>query len=283
MNEGITLLTMAAGSSVRYGTSKQLETFGKHGLTIAEYNILDAISAGFTNFVLVIRQQMADIFHRRLADLIPSDCTFSLVYQREERELCKYCNRTKPWGTGHAVLSAKSVIHGNFGLANADDLYGNNAMQVLANFLRTAGENSTVFANVSYGIAGTLSATGAVSRGVMSADGDGNLVQIAEHSVSFRGGKIYSDGGIEFVHDTPVSMNLWGFTAKVFDILGEQWTQFTKNIANPTSDEFFLSSAIDAMVRNGKCKVRVLRTNSRWCGITHPEDRSKLEKYFQQM
>ncbi|MDR2721107.1 MAG: hypothetical protein LBB15_02350 [Puniceicoccales bacterium] len=281
MNNCITLVTMAAGSSTRYGAFKQLETFGKHGLTITEYNILDAISAGFTNFVLVIRDQMADVFHRRLTNLIPDDCTFSLIYQREEKELCEYCNRTKPWGTGHAVLSAKSAIDSNFGLANADDLYGNNAMKVLANFLRTVDENSTVFANVGYGMADTISANGTVSRGVMSADGDGNLVQIAEHSVSLCDDKIYSDSGIELDGNTLVSVNLWGFTTKIFNILGEQWAQFAKNLTNPTSDEFFLPSAIDAMVRNEKCRVKVLRTSSKWHGITHLEDRFELDKYFQ--
>jgi UTP-glucose-1-phosphate uridylyltransferase len=278
MNTGTTLVTMAAGSSSRYGAPKQLETFGKHGLTIAEYNALDAISAGFTNFVFIIDEQMADVFHRRLANLLPSGCTFSLVYQRREKELCKYCNRTKPWGTGHAVLSAKQAVHGNFGLVNADDLYGSNAMKVLANFLEAADASSATFVNVGYGVADTLSSTGTVPRGVMSVDGDGNLIKITERSVSCGDGA--SSSGID--RSALVSMNLWGFTMKIFAALGKQWAKFTESITNPTLDEFFLPSAIDAMVQNGECRVKVLRTSSRWHGITYPEDRCKLEKYFQE-
>jgi UTP-glucose-1-phosphate uridylyltransferase len=276
MNAGITLVTMAAGSSARYGAPKQLETFGKHNLTIAEYNTLDAISAGFTNFVFIVGEKMADVFHRRLTNLLSGNYTFSLVYQRREKELCKYCNRTKPWGTGHAVLSAKSAVRGNFGLGNADDLYGSDAMKVLANFLVAADESSTTFANVGYGVAETLSAAGTVSRGVMSVGGDGNLIQITERSVSRGDGTDFAGD-----RDALVSMNLWGFTAEIFAALGRQWAQFTKNITNPTLDEFFLPSAIDAMVRNGECRVKVLRTSSRWHGLTYPGDRRELEKYFQ--
>lgn len=157
MSNNLTLVTMAAGSATRYGAPKQLETFGKHNLTIAEYDVLDAISAGFPNFVFIVQEQMADTFHRRLTNLLSADCTFSLTYQRKEKESCRFCNRTKPWGTGHAVLSAKSAVHGNFGLVNADDLEGNNAINVLANFIKTVDENSPIFANIGYVIGDTPS------------------------------------------------------------------------------------------------------------------------------
>ncbi|MDR3274257.1 MAG: hypothetical protein LBS87_02935 [Puniceicoccales bacterium] len=280
MDNSLTLVIMAAGSGTRYEAPKQLETFGKHNLTIAEYNVLDAISAGFTNFIFVVQEQMADIFHRRLANLFPSYCKFSLTYQRREKELCKYCSRTKPWGTGHAVLSAKSAIHGNFGLVNADDLYGNNAISVLADFLKAANKNSPVFANVGYEMGDTLSENGTVSRGVMSTDGNGNLIEIVENKNIAYGGKICTEDGMKFNPDTLVSMNLWGFTVKIFPILEKQWAEFAKNISNPTSDEFYLSSAVDAAAQNGECEVKVLKTSSKWRGITYPKDKIAMEKFF---
>jgi NDP-sugar pyrophosphorylase family protein len=276
---------MAAGTSSRYGAPKQLETFGKRNLTIAEHNVLDAISVGFTNFVFVVREQMADTFHRRLTNLLPDNCTFSLVYQRGEKELYKYCNRTKPWGTGHALLSAKVAVQGNqgnFGLTNADDLYGKDAIDKLANFLKMADANSPIFANVGYRIGDTLSGNGTVSRSVMSISGDGNLVNITEHKNISRNGEIRSEDGTKFDHDALVSMNLWGFTTKIFTILDEQWTEFTQNISDPSVDEFYLPFAVDKAMRDKKCEVKVLKTISNWRGITYAQDRIGLEDFLQE-
>jgi UTP-glucose-1-phosphate uridylyltransferase len=273
---------MAAGSSFRYGTLKQLETFGKRNLTIAEYNVLDAVSVGFTNFIFIVREQVANTFHRRLTNLLPDNCTFSLIYQRSEKELCKYCNRTKPWGTGHALLSAKAAVQGNFGLTNADDFYGKDAIGKLANFLKTADTNSSIFANVGYKIGGTLSENGTVSRSVMSIGGDGNLVNIIEYKNISRNGEIHSEDGTKFDHDTLVSMNLWGFTTKIFAILDEQWAEFIKNISDPSVDEFYLPFAVDKAMRDKKCEVKVFKTISNWRGITYSQDRIGLENFLQE-
>ncbi|MDR1256094.1 MAG: hypothetical protein LBJ94_04200 [Puniceicoccales bacterium] len=282
MNSGITLVTMAAGSSSRYGTTKQLERFGARNLTIAEYNMLDAIEAGFTNFVFVVREQMADIFHRRLSNFIPSGFSFSLAYQRSEKNLCHYCKRLKPWGTGHALLSAKFALRNNFGLVNADDLYGRDAIGKLADFLKTADASSPTFANVGYRMEDTLSENGTVSRGVMNVDGDGNLINIVEHgNVSQQGGKIRSKDGTEISNDALVSMNLWGFTTKIFEILDKQWAVFTANISNPILDEFYLPSAVNTAMQSGECAVKILRTTSKWHGITYSSDKYTLEKFLQ--
>jgi UTP-glucose-1-phosphate uridylyltransferase len=273
---------MAAGTSSRYGALKQLETFGKRNLTIAEYNVLDAISVGFTNFVFIVQEQMADTFHRRLTNLLPNNCTFSLIYQCSEKELHEYCNRTKPWGTGHALLSAKAAVPGNFGLTNADDLYGKDAIDKLANFLKTADANSPIFANVGYRIGDTLSENSTVSRGIMSISSDGNLANITEYKNISRNSEIHSENGAKFDHDTLVSMNLWGFTTKIFAILDEQWAEFTKNISDPSVDEFYLPFAVDRAMRDKKCEVKVLKTTSNWRGITYSHDRVDLEDFLRE-
>jgi UTP-glucose-1-phosphate uridylyltransferase len=273
MVEEIAFVVMAAGIGSRYKGTKQLETFGKSKLTIAEYNMQHAIDAGFRRFYFVIDDKFAEIFHRRLKDFLPPNCKFELIYQKKEESLAKFCNRQKPWGTGHAIMCCGRAVRCNFCVTNADDLYGHDAISRMAEFLRSVEKKSRTFANVAYALSETLSGNGAVSRGVISIDGDSYLTSIEEvHGLAMGtyGGAISKD--------SLVSMNLWGFTPEIFKLLEEGWRGFKQNVSDIANDEFGISNFIDSAVRGGRCRVKILHTSSRWHGITYQTDRALVEK-----
>ncbi|MDR2603181.1 MAG: hypothetical protein LBC11_01295 [Puniceicoccales bacterium] len=274
MVEEIAFVVMAAGIGSRYDGIKQLETFGKSKLTIAEYNMQYAIDAGFRQFYFVIDDKFAEIFHRRLKDFLPPNCKFELIYQKKEESLAKFCNRKKPWGTAHAIMCCGQAVRCNFCVTNADDLYGHDAIFRMAEFLRSTGKKSKTFANVAYALSDTLSGNGTVSRGVLSIDGDSYLVSINEvHGLSMNA----NDGAVSS-KDSLVSMNLWGFTPEVFKLLEEGWRGFKQNISDIASDEFGISNFIDSTVKGGQCRVKILNTSSKWHGITYKTDRAPVEK-----
>ncbi|MDR1457654.1 MAG: hypothetical protein LBI47_02275 [Puniceicoccales bacterium] len=274
MVEEIAFVVMAAGVGSRYNGTKQLETFGKSKLTMAEYNMQYAIDAGFRQFYFVIDDKFADIFHRRLKDFLPPNCKFELIYQKKEESLAKFCNRQKPWGTGHAIMCCSRAVRCNFCVTNADDLYGHDAISRIAKFLRSVEKKSQTFANVAYALSETLSGNGTVSRGVISIDGDSYLTSIDE----VRSLAMDADNGVIPSKDSLVSMNLWGFTPEVFKLLEEGWHRFKQNVSDIANDEFGISNFIDSAVRGGQCRVKILNTSSKWHGITYQTDRALVEK-----
>jgi NDP-sugar pyrophosphorylase family protein len=270
MDSEIAFVVMAAGVGSRYNGAKQLETFGAERLTIAEYNMRHALAAGCEKFYFVINEKLAEVFHRRLKNFLPKNCTFSLIYQRKDPSLEKFCRREKPWGTAHAVMCCDGIVDCNFCVTNADDLYGHDAISRAIKFLQSTAPTTADFANVAYNLYGTLSDCGKVSRGVLVSEGDSQLKFIDEvHGI---------DADCGFPRTAMVSMNLWGFTAKVFPLLKESWSEFKKNIADVATDEFGLPFFINSAVSRGKCSVKILHTASEWHGITYRTDAALLEK-----
>lgn len=281
MKKTLSLVVMAAGQGSRYGGLKQLDTFGKLNLTIAEYTILDAIAVGFNHFVFVVQASMVEVFTERLKKFLPANCTFDVVVQNNPPE---FTFRKKPLGTGQAILCAReSVIDCNFGVVNADDIYGKNSIELLACFLKNCDVNSSKFVNVGFELSNTLSENGTVSRGVMTIDDNSKLLNVNEITAlklkddsSISG---VNEGGsrVVFSGEELVSMNLWGFTPKVFEMLSDEFDEFLANMRDKERDEFYLPSAINTCMHRGKCEVVVERTSSKWCGLTYASDRENLK------
>ena len=277
-----TLVILAAGVGRRYGGLKQLEPVGPGGETLMEYSIFDAVRSGFDRVVMVVRAEteaeIGDTVGARIGGRVP------LVSVHQTLEdlpggASPPATRTKPWGTGQAVLAAAPEVRGPFAVVNADDFYGEDAYRVLGGFLAAPSEEGIpIFAMASFQVGPTLSESGPVSRGLCRVDMDGWLeaiVEILELRKTGDGG-IYTDaGGTEHVvaPEAPVSMNMWGFTPALFEELREGFEDFLDRAGDTADTEFLLPDVVQTMIRESKARVRVLRHGSRWCGITYPEDR----------
>src|SRR2546427_13217013 len=278
------LVILAAGVGSRYGGPKQIEPLGRGGASLVDYSVYDARRTGFAKVVVVTRPELAAAFERlnatvalqRLEDL-PAGQTLPSA-------------RTKPWGTGHAVLAAASEVSGPFAGVNADDFYGRRALTRAAEFLAggQAGAPAGAFANIAYPLRDTLSAAGGVNRAVCHADRDGWLESVEELVDVRRLG----DGGytgtdllgrpVRLAADALVSMNLWAFTPAVFAPLRRGFAEFLTQ-ASAGRSEFFISHGIGDAVRRGEARVRLLGTHSRWLGVTYPEDRPHVEGTLRQL
>jgi NDP-sugar pyrophosphorylase family protein len=274
MGEEFAFVVMAAGVGSRYNGIKQLESFGPGGLTLAEYNMSHAMEAGCKKFYLIVNEKCAETFHRRLKNFLSSDCTFGLIYQRREEALARFCNRVKPWGTAHAIMCCGGIVDCNFCVTNADDLYGRDAIFRAIEFARSAKKSDAMFANVAYMLSETLSPGGSVSRGMITVEEDSKLRSIDEVlEISTE-----TLETTNFSKNSPVSMNLWSFTPEVFKLLRAGWEEFKKNIADVAVDEFGLPFFINSAIKRGKCSVVVLRTTSKWHGVTYKTDAALMEK-----
>jgi NDP-sugar pyrophosphorylase family protein len=285
-----TLLILAAGMASRYGSLKQIQKFGPSGETIIDYSIYDAINAGFGKIVFIIRESFAqdfkDIFEPKLKGRVKTD----YVYQEMEAFVGDHQipeERTKPWGTAHAILCAKDAIKEPFAVINADDFYGTDAFVKAAAFLKNECKPD-VYAVVGYELGKTISEHGSVSRGVCAVNEAGNLAAINERT------KIYPENG-QIVYeeadgskhplaaDTPVSMNFWGFDPSVFELSQGLFNEFLdKNIGNPKS-EFFIPIVADEFIRRGKGQVKVIPTSSKWFGVTYKEDAPGVQASLNQL
>ncbi len=283
-----TLLILAAGMASRYGSMKQIDGFGPNGETIIDYSIYDAIRAGFGKVSFIIREEFAEnfrsIFEPKLKGKIETDYVFQ-DYDLTKFGIHKEIERAKPWGTAHAVLSARNQVNEPFCVINADDFYGYEAFKKMADFL-TNEVNDQTFSLVGYQVDKTLSDHGAVSRGVAEVDENGNMTEINERTkVYFKEvngeKKIFfeeNDAETELSPDTRVSMNFWGFTPAVF---GESETLFKKfvdeNEHNPKA-EFFIPIVADALIKSGKAVFRVIPTGEKWFGVTYKEDKPIVQE-----
>ena len=284
-----TLLVLAAGMASRYGSMKQIQSFGPGGETIMDYSIYDAIRAGFGKVVFVIRRDFEEnfkkIFEPKLAGKIKTEYV--------DQDLTDYTagfeipsERTKPWGTAHAVLCARDVIKEPFAVINADDFYGRDAFEKAAKFLTTevAPDKQCI---IGYELAKTLSENGTVSRGVCDINEQNELVGINERTKIYRENNkiVYEegDGKNEVPENSKASMNFWGFDASIFSFIEKLFHQFLKEKINEPKAEFFIPIVGDAFIKSGHGKIIVIPTNAQWFGVTYKEDAPTVKKDIQNL
>lgn len=276
-----TLFVLAAGMGSRYGGLKQLDGLGPHGETIMDYSIFDAIRSGFGKIVFVIRKDFEDDFRKiilsKYENHIPVEVVFQAIDNLPEGFVCPE-GRTKPWGTNHAVLMGKDVIKEPFAVINADDFYGRNSFEVIAQELSKPKEEKGDYCMVGFRVGNTMSESGSVARGVCQTT-DGYLTTVVErtaieyndkHEITF----VDENGVTQTLEpNTPVSMNLWGFTPDYFEFSEGYFVDFLKeNIYKPKA-EFFIPLVVNELITKNIAKVKVLDTESKWFGVTYAADR----------
>ena len=283
-----TLLILAAGMASRYGSMKQIQSFGPDGETIMDYSIYDAIRAGFGKVVFVIRKDFEEnfknIFEPKLkgrikTEYVDQDLTdFTAGFEIPKE-------RTKPWGTAHAVLCAKDVIQEPFAVINADDFYGRDAFEKAAKFLTTEASPKK-YCIIGYELARTLSQNGTVSRGVCQVNDKDELLSINERTKIYRENDkiVYeeSDGKHEVSENSKVSMNFWGFDAAVFSFIEKLFHEFLEEKANDPKAEFFIPIIGDAFIKTGGM-IKVIPTSAQWFGVTYKEDAPTVKKDIQNL
>lgn len=285
-----TLLILAAGMGSRFGGLKQVEPVGPNGETILEYSVFDAIRAGFGKVVFVIRESFADDFKTRFEPKLAGKIEIEYVFQEVNKLPEGYTlpeGREKPWGTGHAVLMAKGVIHEPFATINADDFYGAEAYRVIAEYLTRSAEPDE-FAMVGYQLNNTLSEFGSVSRGICVTDNQKQLTQITEtHQIRLEGKKIKCESGnketVELTGQETVSMNFWGFQPSIFDKIETQFIEFLNNNINQAKSEFYIPFVVFEMIQKAQVKVEVLVADSPWFGVTYKEDKPWVIEQIQKL
>ena len=273
-----TLLILAAGMGSRYGGIKQMDSFGPSGETIIDYSIYDAIQSGFGKIVFIIRDDFAEAFKNIFEPKLKGKVEIDYVMQEMDsftNDFKLSTERTKPWGTAHAVLCAKDAIHEPFAVINADDFYGRDAFEKAAKFLKKEISPET-WCIIGYQLSKTLSENGTVSRGVCQVDDDGNLVSIAERIKIYREGNkiIYeeNDAKTELPADTSVSMNFWCFHQNAFDYIQKLFQRFLQENGDKPKAEFFIPIVGDAFIKEKLGKIKVIQTSAQWFGVTYRED-----------
>ena len=282
-----TLLLLAAGMGSRYGGLKQLDGLGPNGETIMDYSIYDAVQAGFGKIVFVIRKDFEQDFREKILSKyeghVPAELCFQSLDALPEGFKCPE-GRVKPWGTNHAVLMAKDVIKEPFCVINCDDFYNRDAFMVIGKFLADLPEGSQgKYAMVGFRVGNTLSENGTVARGICSKNAAGHLTTVVERTEIMRveGRVSYKDeqGAWVAVDDnTPVSMNMWGFTPDYFTHSEAYFKEFLAdpaNMANPKA-EFFIPLMVNKLIGDGTATVEVLDTTSKWFGVTYAADRQSV-------
>ena len=273
-----TLLVLAAGIGSRYGGLKQIDPIGPANETIIDYSIYDALRAGFGKIVFVIRHDIEDAFREAIGHKFEKHAPVEYVFQDLDKLPPGFTvppNREKPWGTSHAILMAEEVIHEPFAAINADDFYGAASYRALYDQLISGSPD---YSMVGFVLRGTLSAHGAVSRGVCVCDSSGYLKSVTELKKIEKDGNDakYADGS-GAVHklsgDEIVSMNMWGFHPSLFAHLREVLIDFLKEHGHEEKSEFFIPTAVNALVNSGKARLKVLRSSDSWFGVTYREDK----------
>lgn len=284
-----TLLILAAGMGSRYGGIKQLDQFGPHGETIMDYSLFDAVRAGFGKVVFIIREELRpdfeEIFGPKLAGKIEVDYAIQALTSYVPAELGEV-HRTKPWGTGHAMLCAKDHVSTPFAVINADDFYGLEAFQIIGDFLRTDTDEQ-LHAMVAYQVKNTLSEHGSVSRGVCALDEQGNLTSVIERTKIYAkdGTIVYeeADGVTPIPADTPVSMNFWGFKPQVFPLVQHQFESYAiANFDSPKA-EFYIPTIMTNLIQTDTGRCRVFQSHSEWFGVTYPDDKPLVQADFKRL
>ncbi len=297
------LVIMAAGMGSRYGGLKQIDPVDEQGHIIMDFSIYDAHRAGFDEVIFIIKKENEQLFREAIGDRVSESVKVHYVFQDitdipEGFEVPK--ERKKPWGTGHAVLSARDVISGPFAVINADDYYGAEAFRLIYDFLVSQEESKAAassalemeeYVMVGYLLKNTLTENGSVSRGVCCTDKEGNLTEIVERTKVIRtqDGAAYSeDGGTTWTDVSPdsvVSMNMWGFPASFMSRLQERFPAFLENgiRENPEKCEYFLPFVVNDLMEEKKALVKVLTTHDVWHGITYSADKQEVVAAMQKL
>lgn len=282
------LVIMAAGMGSRYGGLKQIDPVDPQGHIIMDFSLYDARKAGFEKAIFIIKKENEDVFRECIGNRISQYMEVEYVFQ-DIRNLPEGYEvpegRVKPWGTGHAVLSCIDAVDGPFAVVNADDYYGSKAFRLIYEYLMTHEDDEKFrYAMVGYILKNTLTEYGHVARGVCQVDGEGYLSDIHErtHIEKTATGAAYTeDGGETWMAVSPeslVSMNMWGFSASMLQMLKEKFPDFLEeNLKkNPQKCEYFLPFVVDELLEEGRATVQVLKTDDRWHGVTYPEDKQAV-------
>ena len=275
---------MAAGMGSRYGGLKQLDPVGNHGQLIIDYSIYDARRAGFETVVFVIKPEIEADFKEAIGDRVSKVMDVKYAYQLKEDLPEGYsvpAGRTKPWGTAHAALSVRKLVDGPFAIINADDYYGPEAFQEIYNYLSTHEDGDMYeYVMVGYLLKNTVTENGTVARGVCEETADHFLTQVTERTKIEKGEppRYTEDDGATWTDlsaDTIVSMNMWGFTRSFLDEALARFPAFLdKTLAeNPEKGEYFLPTVVSQLIDEGKARVKVLRSEDKWYGVTYREDK----------
>jgi NDP-sugar pyrophosphorylase family protein len=276
-----TLLVLAAGMGSRYGGLKQIDPVGPAGETIIDYSIFDALRAGFAKVVFVIRKDIEDAFRETVGSRFEKRIAVDYVFQSLDDIPSGFtvpAGRTKPWGTTQAILAAADAIHEPFAAINADDFYGAQGYRELAGHLTSGSQD---YAMVGFTLRNTLSDFGSVARGVCRVAGDDTLQTIIELTKIEREGNgarnTDAEGNVtKLSGDEPVSMNMWAFLPRVFDQLRSSFEQFLEKKGSDQKAECLIPTTVGDLVREGKARVKVLRTDDSWFGVTYREDRPRV-------
>lgn len=275
-----TLLILAAGLGSRYGGLKQIDPVGPDGQTILDYSVFDAKRAGFGKVVFIIRKDIEEdfksVFAEKLSKSMPVEWIFQELDMLPDGKIAPP-ERTKPWGTGHAVLMAKNIIREPFAVINADDFYGSEAFEKAVEFFNN-DKKDTHYAMVAYELKNTLSDYGTVSRGVCEADDEGNLISVTENTkIAREGDQVFNtepdDTKTILDENTLVSMNFWCFKPTFFNQLDSHFHRFIENNMHNPKAEFYIPTAVDALIKSNQAKVRILPNKGQWFGITYKEDK----------
>jgi dTDP-glucose pyrophosphorylase len=276
-----TLVILAAGMGSRYGGLKQLDPIGPGGETLMDYSVYDALRAGFSKLVFVIRYDMEAQFKSTIGQKFERRVQVQYAYQELEHLPAGFsvpAGRAKPWGTGHAVLAAAEVIQEPFAVINADDFYGSTSFRTLGEQLRSGDPD---YAMVGFVLRNTLSEFGSVARGVGRVNAEGFLENVTEMTRIEKDGDRarHTDAAGQtrpLSGDEVVSLNMWGFLPSLFPRLKEEFSEFLRQHGNDPKAEFYIPTAVNKMVQTGQARVKVLRTPDRWFGITYRQDRDSV-------
>ena len=275
------LVIMAAGMGSRFGGLKQIAPVDDQGHIIIDFSLLDAYRAGFRDLVFIIKPELEESFREAIVNRMEKYFNITFVHQTIDKLPEGYsvpAGREKPWGTGHAILCCKDVLDGPFAVINADDFYGPTAFSAIYDYLAN-NEDESRYAMIGYRVRNTVTENGSVARGVCEVE-NGLLTGVTERTKIFKNGadaKYTEDDGKTFTDlpgDTIVSMNLWGFTAKMIRELDERFAAFLDNaiVTNPLKGEYFLPSVVNDQLVAGTATVRVLPCEETWYGVTYRED-----------
>jgi NDP-sugar pyrophosphorylase family protein len=283
-----TLLILAAGMASRYGSMKQIQGFGPSGETIMEYSIYDAIRAGFKKVVFIIREEFANDF-KNIFEAKLKGIEIGYVYQDLKSFVGNRqipADRSKPWGTAHAVLCAKDAVKEPFAVINADDFYGKDAFQKAFDFL-TKECSEKVYSIIGYDLVKTLSDNGTVNRGVCEVDSKGNLTSIAERvNIADNDGKIIVEDGFEpreLPRNSKVSMNFWNFHPSIFAYSEKLFGEFLDENINKPKSEFFIPIVADKFINENKGVIEVIPTSAQWFGVTYKEDAPEVKQKLDEL